>query len=257
MGIKTYSLSKDGAKNLSPNFQVREFACPGSDAILIDNGLVTILQNIRDHFKVPVTINSAYRTVTYNAKVRGASNSLHLKGMAADIGVKGISPSEVAKFVESIGVLGIGCYEGSSYGTFNHVDTRTSKYFWKNENNNSVETFGGAPVQAVTVGYSQEEFNREVQEAIGAGIDGKAYANGETIKKTPTLSRRKNRYHKAVVPVQKKLKELGYYTGKIDQDFGPLMEQAVNAFEKDVLGVRPDGEITAGKSMWKKLLGII
>ena len=41
MAIKQYSLKKDGAKQLSPAFRVREFRCrDGTDTILIDEGLV-------------------------------------------------------------------------------------------------------------------------------------------------------------------------------------------------------------------------
>ena len=59
---KKYSKAKDGNKQLSTNFKVREFACKdGSDAILIDDELVKLLQKIRDHFGKPVVINSAYR----------------------------------------------------------------------------------------------------------------------------------------------------------------------------------------------------
>ena len=51
MAIKEYSLAKDGAKQLSPAFKVREFRCrDGSDAIMIDQTLVVLLQAIREHF---------------------------------------------------------------------------------------------------------------------------------------------------------------------------------------------------------------
>ena len=51
MGIKSYSLAKDGEKKLSANFRVREFACKdGSDPIMIDEELVVVLQRIREHF---------------------------------------------------------------------------------------------------------------------------------------------------------------------------------------------------------------
>ena len=44
MAIKQYSLAKDGAKQLSPAFKVREFRCrDGSDAIMIDQTLVVLL----------------------------------------------------------------------------------------------------------------------------------------------------------------------------------------------------------------------
>lgn len=116
--VQTFSRSADGEKNLSANFKVKEFACKdGSDEILIDLDLVDILQRIRDHFGVAVTINSAYRTPAYNASVDGKPKSYHLRGMAADIAVSGVSPIEVAKYAESMGVRGIG-----KYNSFVHVD---------------------------------------------------------------------------------------------------------------------------------------
>ena len=40
MAIKQYSLAKDGARQLSPAFKVREFRCrDGSDAIMVDEAL--------------------------------------------------------------------------------------------------------------------------------------------------------------------------------------------------------------------------
>ncbi len=136
--VITYSKSQSGEVKLSDNFKVREFACQdGSDTILIDSKLVALLQDIRDHFGKPITINSAYRTPSHNAAVGGASSSQHLKGTAADIVVQGVSPIEVARYAESIGVKGIGLY---SWGV--HVDTRTTQYFWKNSGSNGVSTFG-------------------------------------------------------------------------------------------------------------------
>ncbi len=45
MAIKQYSLETDGAKQLAPGFRVREFRCrDGTDTILIDEGLVVVLQ---------------------------------------------------------------------------------------------------------------------------------------------------------------------------------------------------------------------
>ena len=51
MAIQAYSLSKEGYKQLTPNFRVREFRCKdGSDPIFVDDALVSILQKIREHF---------------------------------------------------------------------------------------------------------------------------------------------------------------------------------------------------------------
>jgi uncharacterized protein YcbK (DUF882 family) len=57
-----------------------------------------------------------------------------MKGKAADIVVQGVSSREVAKYAESIGILGIGLYETSADGYFTHIDTRTTKSFWYGQN---------------------------------------------------------------------------------------------------------------------------
>ncbi|MBQ6807043.1 MAG: DUF882 domain-containing protein [Lachnospiraceae bacterium] len=124
-------MSRDGNKHISNNFKVKEFRCKdGSDKILIDIDFAKDkLQKIREHFGVPVTINSAYRTSAYNKKVGGASGSYHLKGQAFDIVVKGKTPAEVARYAQSIGIKGI-----IQYNSFVHVDSRNTKYWARNNN---------------------------------------------------------------------------------------------------------------------------
>lgn len=126
MGVLRYSKQKDGDLSLSANFKVKEFACKdGSDNILIDVDFVrNYLQKIREHFYAPVTINSAYRTSTYNTKVGGAKNSYHMKGQAFDIAVKGHTPNEVAKYAQTLGIKGI-----IQYNSFVHVDSRAARYW--------------------------------------------------------------------------------------------------------------------------------
>ena len=128
MAIKAYSKAKDGNKQLSKNFKVREFACSdGSDPIFIDSELVTILQKIRNHFGKSVTITSAYRTPGKNKACGGTTYSQHLYGRAADIKIKGVAPKTVAAYAETLlkNKGGIGIYK-----TFTHIDTRTSKSRW-------------------------------------------------------------------------------------------------------------------------------
>lgn len=129
--VQEFSLAKDGDTKLSDNFTVREFRCKdGSDKILIDLGFVKEkLQAIRDHFGAAVTINSGYRTESYNAKVGGANGSYHMKGQAFDIVVKGHTPQEVARYAQEIGIPGI-----IQYNTFVHVDSREKKYWARNDN---------------------------------------------------------------------------------------------------------------------------
>lgn len=87
-----------------------------------------MLEEVRNHFNVPVTINSGYRTVAYNAQVGGSKTSYHTYGMAADIVVKGVKPEDVAQYVEEVypNSKGIGRYK-----TFTHIDCRADKARWK------------------------------------------------------------------------------------------------------------------------------
>ena len=88
--IRQYSLAKDGAKLLAPDFRVREFRCKdGSDQILVDAGAGAAAPvQLREHFGKAVTITSGYRTPAHNAKVGGSKSSASTcYGRAADIQV--------------------------------------------------------------------------------------------------------------------------------------------------------------------------
>lgn len=134
--IEVFSFKSDKNKQISTNFKVSEFKCSdGTDKIIVDTTFVkSKLQNIRNHFKASVTINSAYRTPTHNKKVGGAANSYHVKGRAFDIVVKGHTPSEVAVYARSIGIKGV-----IEYNTFVHIDSRPNQY-WARNNNGKVTT---------------------------------------------------------------------------------------------------------------------
>ena len=147
MAIKTYT--KGSNTKLSANFNSSEFDCHGSgccSSTLVDDKLVTYLQQIREHFGKPVNISSGYRCATHNKNIGGATKSRHSKGQAADIYISGVTPAEIAKYAESIGILGIGLYETSSDGFFVHVDTRETKSFWYGQKEASRTTFGGTTV---------------------------------------------------------------------------------------------------------------
>ena len=133
--VRAYSKAKDGETRpfmsngkRCTNFKVREFACTdGSDTVFIAPALVTLLQQIRDHFGQPITVNSGYRTPAKNKAVGGAAYSQHLYGTAADITVKNVAPRDVAAFASQLlphtGGIGI-------YATFTHVDIRAAKSRW-------------------------------------------------------------------------------------------------------------------------------
>ena len=103
--------------------------------------------------------------------------------------------------------------------------------------------------------YRREDFVREVQFCTGSTPDGKP--GSETLSKTVTVSKMKNRTHFVVMPLQKLFKKHGGYFGTVDKTAGKLFEAAVNSYQKEVLQyANQDGEITAKGRMWKSLLGM-
>lgn len=69
-----------------------------------------------------IIVTSGYRDPEHNRAVGGAKNSYHLKGMAADIAVIGMTPKQVQA------VLDIWWPGGLGYGsTFTHLDIRPFK----------------------------------------------------------------------------------------------------------------------------------
>lgn len=136
MAIQVYSNSKEGYKQLSPNFRVREFRCKdGSDPIFVDDALVSILQKIREHFGKALTITSAYRTPAHNKACGGAAYSQHLYGRAADFKVAGVGPDTVAAYAETLlpdrGGIGIYPPKAGRATGWVHIDTRPEKSRWR------------------------------------------------------------------------------------------------------------------------------
>ena len=137
IAIKEYSMSRDSTRQLSPNFKVREFACKGSDVVLLDDELVVLLQCIREHFGKPIHITSGYRTAAHNAAVGGSKSSQHLLGRAADFYVEGMDVATVAAYAETLLPArgGIGRYpKDAKHPTrktgWVHIDTRANKSRW-------------------------------------------------------------------------------------------------------------------------------
>jgi len=125
------------------------------------------------------------------------------------------------------------------------------KYYWAVEVPEHIKSKG-----VITDGeYRQEDFVREVQMCVKAGIDG--IPGNQTLSRTITVSSKVNRKHFVVLPIQKLLKKQGRYTGTLDQVAGPLFTNAVNSYQTIVLKYsKTDGEITAKGKMWKSLLGL-
>lgn len=99
--------------NLSNNFTLAEL-CKSQTALrrgidnfttsesIIENLLqlaVNILQPIRNHYNVPYTPSSGYRSEALNIAIGGSKTSQHSKGQAADIEVPTVANAELAKWI--------------------------------------------------------------------------------------------------------------------------------------------------------------
>ena len=242
--IKTYEKGK--VVKLSENFNSTEFDCHGFGCCNETNvslQLIDILQSVRNHFGKSVTINSGFRCKTHNKEVGGASKSNHLSGTAADIVVSGVSPLDVAKYLESIGVLGIGLY---TWGC--HVDTRTKKSFWYSDKQEYRSTFGGAPEVKISVlqwqkaaildGFSFQKF----------GADGKWGSECLEIAKKAICKKRVTYKYKNLTKIVQTIVGV-----EVDGKFGNGTKSAVVAWQK-AHGLTADGEV--GVNTWKKMLEV-
>ena len=124
--IKSYLVNTDGNEQIAKHFKVKEFACKdGSPVVFIDDYLVTILDILRNKLGKPVIITSGYRTPEWNAKCGGAKYSYHIRGMAADIRVGGMSAKELANKLNDIVPNECGIIV---YKSWVHFDVRLMKY---------------------------------------------------------------------------------------------------------------------------------
>lgn len=122
---------------LTPNFNLDEFKSKDGasfPAEVVQNlsTLAVQLQALRDEVKKPITITSGYRSKEHNLKIGGALDSYHVRGMAADIQVSGMTPKQVYDTIEKLikegkmmeGGLGL-------YKTWVHYDHRGKRIRWK------------------------------------------------------------------------------------------------------------------------------
>ena len=117
----------------SAHFKLSEFKCKDGTAVPEKyygncQRLMNLLEEIRTACgNRAVTVNSGYRTESYNKKVDGAKQSQHLYAAAADIKVSGMSASEVYRLCDRL----VGNRGGvGRYSAFTHVDVRGHKARW-------------------------------------------------------------------------------------------------------------------------------
>ncbi len=98
---------------------LREGAQGPLPPLLID--ILSVLQERWNHTR-PLVVGSGFRTQRTNAALEGAAPaSFHLRGLAADISVRGVPPLELGLAVwtlsQRFGFMGVGLYRG-----FVHLD---------------------------------------------------------------------------------------------------------------------------------------
>ena len=114
---------------LSEDFKRSEFKCNcgNCDYDTVDSELIDVLQLLRSYIGEPIKVTSGNRCPEFNQSIGGAKGSYHIRGRAADIQVKGVSPSVIQEYLKAAysDKFGIG-----SYNSFTHIDTRTKKARW-------------------------------------------------------------------------------------------------------------------------------
>jgi hypothetical protein len=218
--IRQYSMVRDGDKQLTKNFKVREFACKdGTDIILIDDRLFELLQTLRDHFKRSIRITSGYRTRAYNMHIGGNVNSKHMTGQAADIDVGSgdslVDPLLVAMTAQAIGSHGIGCYQYADGRSWVHVGSSFTGHCWRQ----------AAPGAQVYIDTFLPTLRKQTMAAVADDF---------------------------CLVLQSLLKARGLYsTGALDGKYGAKTLAAVKAYQKQQ-GLEVDG--VCGPKTWHSIL---
>ena len=115
---------------LSDHFKLKEFCCKNTSYkyVRVAPHLVETLEKIRAVVKKPIIVASGHRPEAYNQRIGGATDSLHIPGLAADIKVDGYTGYKLATICDRV----IGAWGGvGSYPTWAHADVRGSYARWR------------------------------------------------------------------------------------------------------------------------------
>jgi zinc D-Ala-D-Ala carboxypeptidase len=101
----------------------------GVDTFCLSPKLRFAIGAIEGRFGRKVVVSSGYRDPSHNDRVGGADDSYHMKCMAADIFIPGVSKrSLIAVAYRERLVGGLGCYPGRQ---FIHIDVRDRPRGWR------------------------------------------------------------------------------------------------------------------------------
>lgn len=89
-----------------------------------------LLDNLRAGLGKPIVLTSIYRNELYNQAVGGGLQSQHKLNKAVDFQVVGMSPHTVRDRLLTARQAGVWRGGLGRYGTFTHVDTRSTNATW-------------------------------------------------------------------------------------------------------------------------------
>ena len=115
--------------DLSAHFSRSELQCRCCGRLQINSRLLDGLERLRDLAGTPVVVHAGYRCERHNQEVGGVPHSEHVRGLAADVALPGVSLQgmyELALAVPEFAEGGIGVYDGG----FLHVDVREHSARW-------------------------------------------------------------------------------------------------------------------------------
>lgn len=107
--VKSQTAERKGIDNVPNDQQVEELV----------KVCVNILQPVRDHYGIPFTVSSGFRSPELCIAVGSNMKSQHAKGQAADFEVPGISNMDLAEFIRDnleFDQLILECYQGGNTG---------------------------------------------------------------------------------------------------------------------------------------------
>lgn len=147
-------------------------------------------------------------------------------------------------------------WQYSSKGQVRGIDGNVDLNEWYVD----IEAKTTAPIEPAG-SYIADGFRCELAAVLGLSADATAK---KVLEKTVTISSKVNRYHAAVTPLERLLKEYGYYTGAVEADqgkrpiFGNGMSKATKLYQSKLLEYRqPDAEWTAKNMSYKKALQLM
>jgi uncharacterized protein YcbK (DUF882 family) len=109
--------------------KMEQLKCPCCGSFKAMDAIFKMANHIGSTINMPFNVTSAYRCPAHNKAVGGAPNSSHLKGLALDIDITGISKDKLYKFIEEAVKLRlrIGIYKNHIHIDSNDIGPRL---FW-------------------------------------------------------------------------------------------------------------------------------